>query len=228
MRDQVAPVGALGRRERRGDDLEVDGAVGVGENEQLIAAVGDANTARLPRAPRPGAASRRDRSRSISRCSEVSWSPPAMTQKRPAGALMQMGEPAGVLFLVDQRVVGLRRAEPVPPHLHRPVIVVELDIEEAVAIRAPDDAAVGLLDEVVAGRAAVPVAHANGKIFRARGVGAPRLQPVVRRMPRAAELEVVRGSWPARRHRARSGRRRRRAACGRTCSCCPPSRNFRR
>ena len=41
MRDQVAPVGALRRGERRGDDLEVDGAVGIGEDEQLVAAVGE-------------------------------------------------------------------------------------------------------------------------------------------------------------------------------------------
>ncbi len=41
MRDQVAPARAPGRCQRRGDDLEVDGAVGVGENEQFIAAVGD-------------------------------------------------------------------------------------------------------------------------------------------------------------------------------------------
>ena len=108
---------------------------------------------------------------------------------------MQMGKPAGILFLIDQRVVSLLGAEPMAPDLHRPVIVVELDVEEAVAVLAPDDAAVGLLDEVVAIGAISPIAHADRKIFRALGVGAPRLQLVVRRMPRAAELEIfmVRG-----------------------------------
>ena len=41
MRDQVAPVGALRGSDRRGDDLEVDRAIGIGQNEQLLAAVGD-------------------------------------------------------------------------------------------------------------------------------------------------------------------------------------------
>src|SRR5207245_3853289 len=83
------------------------------------------------------------------------------------GTLMQMGKPAGILFLIDQRVVSLLGAEPMAPDLHRPVIVVELDVEEAVAVLAPDDAAVGLLDEVVAIGAISPIAHADRKIFRA-------------------------------------------------------------
>ena len=103
---------------------------------------------------------------------------------------MQMGEPAGILLLINQHVVGLRRAEPMAPDLHRAVVVVELDVEEALAVRAPDHAAVGLLDEIVAIGAAVPVAHPDREIFRALGVGAPGLQSVVRRMTRAAELEI--------------------------------------
>ncbi len=39
--NEIAPVGALRRVKRRGDDLEVDGAIGIGENEELIAAVRD-------------------------------------------------------------------------------------------------------------------------------------------------------------------------------------------
>ena len=47
-----------------------------------------------------------------------------------------------------------------------------------------------------------PVAHADREIFRTLGVGAPGLQFVVRRMPRAAELEifVVRGQRVAVEH----------------------------
>ncbi|OIQ72074.1 hypothetical protein GALL_463060 [mine drainage metagenome] len=40
-RDQVAPVRPFRRFQLRGDDLEVDGAIGIGEDEQLVAAVGD-------------------------------------------------------------------------------------------------------------------------------------------------------------------------------------------
>jgi hypothetical protein len=107
-----------------------------------------------------------------------------------AGAFMQMGEPAGVLLLIDQDVVGLLGSQPVPPHLHRAVIVVELHIEEALAIRGPDDAAVGLLDDVVKILARRPVAHADREIFRALGIGAPGLQLVIVRVPAAAELEI--------------------------------------
>ncbi|MET4602231.1 hypothetical protein ABIB90_001698 [Bradyrhizobium sp. JR4.1] len=41
--------------------------------------------------------------------------------------------------------------------------------------------------EVLSGR---PVAHADGEIFRAFGVGAPGLPPVVVRVPAAAEFEI--------------------------------------
>ena len=40
IRDQVAPVLALGRSQWCGDDLEVGGVVGIGEDEELVAAVG--------------------------------------------------------------------------------------------------------------------------------------------------------------------------------------------
>ena len=63
---------------------------------------------------------------------------------------MQMGEPAGILFFIDQNVVGLLVPSAMTPHLHRAVVVVELDVEEAFAVLAPHHAAVGFLDEVVA------------------------------------------------------------------------------
>ena len=204
-----------GERERRGHDLEVDGVIGIGEDEQLVAAVGD----RILHA----FLARRDQPRRRFGIGQIDQ--PLLGgfvvaagdhAKAPAGALMQMGEPAGIRFLIDQHVVGLLGAEAMTPDLHRPVVVVELDVEEALGVRAPDHRAVGLLDEVVVVRAVCPVAHANRKIFRALGVGAPGLQPVVGRMPRAAELEILVRSPPARRRRARSSLRRRRAACGRT------------
>ena len=199
--NQVAPVGAFGRGERRGDDLEVDRVIRIGENEQLVAAVGErilhAFLARRDQARRRVGVGEIDQP--LLRGLVIAAGDDAEAAGR---ALMQMGEPAEILFLINQRVVGLLRAKPMPPHLHRAMVVVELDVEEAVAVRAPDDAAIGLLDEIVAIRAGRPVAHANRKIFRAFGVGAPRLQLVVMRMPRAAELEVfvVRGQRVAVEH----------------------------
>jgi len=45
----------------RGDDLEVDGAVGIGENEQLVAAVGDRILHALLARGEPAGAANRDR-----------------------------------------------------------------------------------------------------------------------------------------------------------------------
>ena len=155
IRDQIAPVGALGRGKRRGDDLEVDGVVGVGEDEELVAAVGN----RILHA----FLARRDEARRRVGIGEIDQ--PLLGglvvaagdhAEAAAGAFMQMGEPAGILLFIDQHIVGLLRAESMPPDLHRPMVVVELDVEEAFAVPAPDHAAVGLLDEIVKVRAGLP------------------------------------------------------------------------
>jgi len=49
--------------------------------------------------------------RSISRCSEVSWSPPAITQNLPLALSLDVGEPAVILLFVNQHIIRLRRAE---------------------------------------------------------------------------------------------------------------------
>ena len=189
IRNQIAPVRAIGRGERRGHDLEVDGAVGIGENEQLIAAVVD----RILHA----FLARRDQARrrlGIGKIDQALLGGFVVAAgdhaEAAAGAFMQMGEPAGILFLVDQNIVRLLGAEAMPPDLHRTVVIVELDVEEAFAVDAPHHAAVGLLDQVVVVLAGRPVAHPDREIFRALDVGAPGLEPVVGRMPRAAELEI--------------------------------------
>ena len=129
--DQVAPVGALGRGERRGDDLEVDRVVGIGEDEQLVAAVGE----RILHA----FLARRDQARRRLGIGEIDQPllrglvVAAGDHAKAAGrTLMQMGEPAGILLFINQRVVGLLGAQPMPPDLHRAMVVVELDVEEAV------------------------------------------------------------------------------------------------
>ena len=110
--------------------------------------------------------------------------------KASAGAFMDMGEPAGILFLIDQDIVCLRRAQPMMPDLHRTMVVVELHIKERCRVRAPHHGAVGLLDQVVMILAIGPAAHPDREIFRSLDVGAPGHQPVIGRMPAAAELEV--------------------------------------
>src|SRR5262249_3550777 len=105
-------------------------------------------------------------------------------------AFVNMGEPAGILLLIDQHVVGLLGAEAMAPHLHRAVIVVELDVEETLAIGRPDDGAVGFLDDIIKLVPRIPFAHADRKIFGALGVGAPGDEPVVSGVTRAAETEI--------------------------------------
>src|ERR1700680_3816072 len=51
-----------------------------------------------------------------------------------AGTFMQMGEPAGIGFFVNQHVVRLLRSQAMTPDLHRTMIVVEIDIEEALRV----------------------------------------------------------------------------------------------
>src|SRR4029077_7923449 len=120
---------------------------GVGEDEELVAAVGDrilhaflalGDEARrrlgMPEIDQP-----------LLRGLVIAARDHAETAAR---ALMQMGEPAGILLLVNQDIVGLLRAQSMPPYLHRAMVVVELDVEEAFRIQAPHHAAIGLLDEI--------------------------------------------------------------------------------
>src|SRR6185437_3066143 len=110
-----------------------------------------------------------------------------------AGAFMDMREPAGIVLLVNENIGGLRHAQAVTPNLHRAMVVVKLDVKEALAIRAPYHRAVCLLDQILKVGAIGPVAHADREVFRALDIGTPGLKPVIRRMPRAAELEVLLG-----------------------------------
>ena len=90
-----------GEVERRGHDLEVDGAVGVGENEQLVAAVVDRILhAFFARGDQPR------RRLGIGKIDQpllggfvVAAGDHAIAA---AGAFMDMGEPAGVLLFIDQ------------------------------------------------------------------------------------------------------------------------------
>ena len=189
VRDQVTPIGALRRGQRRRDDLEVDRVIGIGEDEQLIAAVGD----RILHAdfPRRDKACRRvgigEIDQPLLGGFVVAAGDHAETSAR---TFVEMREPAGILLFIDQNIVRLRCTETMTPDLHRAMVVVEFDIEEALAVGAPHHRAVGLLDEIVTVGAIGPVAHADREIFRALNVGAPCLKPVIRRMPGAAEPEI--------------------------------------
>src|ERR1700694_3835017 len=104
---------------------------------------------------------------------------------------MNMGKPAGILFLIDQSVVRLPCPQALPPTLLRAVVVIKPDIEEAFAVRTPHHGAVGFLDQVFTVCLVGPVAHPDREILRALDISAPGMKPVIRRMPGAAELEII-------------------------------------
>ena len=112
MWDQIAPIRARGRSQRRGGNLEVDRAIGIGENEQLIAAIGD----RILHA----ILARRDQAwwrvdiAEIDKLLLGSFMVAAGDHAiAAAGAFVDMGEPTRILLLIDQNVVRLRRAQPI-------------------------------------------------------------------------------------------------------------------
>ena len=215
MRDQRPPMAAVGRRQRRRGDAEVDRIALVGEDEELVAAIEDGVAdAGLARRHEAG---RRVRLRKVDQ--------PALGGFLVAGgddgeaaarALLDAREPAAVLFLVDQDVVGLRRAQPVAVDFQRPVVLVLSDIEKERRIAAPHDVAAGLLDDVGQVFAALPAPHAEGEILRAAQVGAPGLEAMVRRMSRVAEIEIVRRLGQCVAVEKDLGLAARRAACGRS------------
>ena len=99
----------------------------------------------------------------------------------------------GVITLTSVDHVGLRRAQRVPVDFQWTMIAVDLDVEEERRVEAPDNATAGLRQHVGKVLTVVPAPHAEGKEFRPAQVGAPGFQPMIRRMPCAAELEVAGG-----------------------------------
>ncbi len=147
MGDQLAPVRAGRRCQGRGGDAEVDGAAFVGENEKFIAAVGDAVADAL--------LSRLDKARFGIRMGKIDEAlfgrimiAARDDTEAAAGAFLDACEPALVLLLVDEDIVGLGRAQAVTEDLQWPMIVVDPDIEEERRVRTPDDAAAGLRQDI--------------------------------------------------------------------------------
>src|SRR5262245_59279878 len=190
MGDQLAPLAAVGPRKRRDSDAPVD-RIRVGQDEERLVAVEHAVAdAGLPR---------RDQTRRGLRLREVDQ--PALggflvaggdEAKPAAGAFLDAGEPAAVLLFVDEDVVALGAAQPMAVDPERPVVLVDAHVEEERRVEPPDDAAAGLLDDIRKVLAGLPAANANGVVLRAAAVRTPGFEPMVRRMPRAAELEVRR------------------------------------
>src|SRR5260370_40116331 len=119
-------MGTIRRGERCDVDAKVDRAAGVGADEQLLAAIVDA-VAHTGLARRDQAWHRRGLravDQPLLRRLLVAAGDDA---EAAAGALLDGGEPAGVLLLVDQHVIALLRAQAMPEAVPRPVVLFALD-----------------------------------------------------------------------------------------------------
>src|SRR5262245_761803 len=190
MGDQLAPLAALGPRKRRDSDAPVDG-IRVGQDEERLVAVEDAVAdAGLPRRHQTR---RGIRQREVDQPAFGGFLVAGGDEAEPAaGAFLDASEPAGILLLVDEDVIAPGAAQPMAVDPERPVVLVDAHIEEERRVESPDDAAAGLLDDVRKVLVGLPAAHADGVVLRAAVVRTPGFEPMVRRMPRAAELEVRR------------------------------------
>ena len=188
VRHEVGPVGAARIVERRGDDLEVLGAVRVGADEQPVAAmlhpVDQQRRARLHEAQggvRRPSVEQPDLGGLVVAHGHV---------EEGAGLrLADMDEVAGIGLRVDGLVLALPRADAVAHHLGGAVVGVHRHVPEARAVRGPDRLAGGRLDPVVEIEAGGDVAHPDRVEFRALGVGAPGEPGVVVGMHRGGDLE---------------------------------------
>ncbi len=113
VRDEIGPVGGLGRCRGSRHDLVVFGTIGIGEHVEMAVALFDVVL--------PLGHARRDQSRHIAAVADqielgrlvvVNVDDDVAAAQRFA----HTDEEAGVRFLIDDRIVGLRRAENMAAH----------------------------------------------------------------------------------------------------------------
>ena len=150
--DQRRPVLGRGRRDRRGGQLEVGAGVVVQDQEAVLAADHGVvegvlqrprGARRRPGSPRSGASASRKR------YSEVVLEPPATTMNRSLRVRPDADPEPAVGLVVDQLVVGLGGAEPVPPDLVGAPGLVDGRVVEVLAVAVPGGAAEDAGDLVV-------------------------------------------------------------------------------
>ena len=187
--DQIAPVLAARRGKRRGHDLVVFGAVGVGQDDQPVAAVVDAvHQPRHPRLDQPGFALRL-RGLDDPHFAGVPGRGGDHDEAAAAGAA-DRNRKLQILFLVDQRIVCGIGAEAVPVDETRPQVVVLPDIVDDVAV-GPGEVRHRLddLGQIAPGR---QIAHRQGEALRAAVVERIGKVPMVRAMDAGIAQREVR------------------------------------
>jgi hypothetical protein len=189
VRHERDPVLGIGSRDRRRHDLEVLGAVGVGEDVEgavafldVVFAVGEAG-----RDQARGAALPRVDDAELAGLVVVRVDNDVAAGER----FIDADEEARIGLLVDDLVVGLRRAHDVAADAVGTVVIVVLGIVDRRAVGRPDAATGDVLEDFVAVLAGREVAEAQGVELAALAVGAPGEDLVARIVVAAAEAEIL-------------------------------------
>ena len=178
VRDDLAPVLPAGRGDGRFHDLEVLGAVGIGQDEEDVAAlrhvVFDAPVALRDQLRRRQRFARRDEP-DLGRLVVVDIDEDEVVEPAAADA----HEESGVGLFIDQAVVLGRRADAVIKELRRAVVGVEPRVEEAFALGVEHAAATRVGHEVIEIGEGLHVADLERVELRSLVVEAPQQPRVV-------------------------------------------------
>ena len=186
VRHDVDPVRHAGRGQRRAHDLVILGAVGVGADEELVAAMRE----RVAQILGAGlhAEGRSGRVAEVEQMALGGGMVADPDHREGAGdGPLQPDEPAGIVLGEHQLVVDA--AEPMAVDLAGAMVCIDTDVVEAGAVVHPDDRAVGVDDDVVGVEAGREVADADDVQLGACRVGAPGELAVIGRGPGFVDAE---------------------------------------
>ena len=211
IRHQVAPVRASGRLGGRGDDLEILGAVSVGENDELIVPVADVVAqAMLTRSDQHG---RSVGMRGVDQPDFVGLPAPGGDRHETMAAQgIERDRERLILLLVDQHVGRRVVADPMAIDQELAMVCGVAHVEQGAAVRGPRKARCAGNDvrQVAAAR---DVANAQRVLFGAAFIDLVGVEPVVGAVLDScpAKNNAFRPRAPL--HRAATPPARRRQAC---------------
>ena len=197
VRNQIAPVAAIGRRRRRRDDLEIFRPAGVGQDEQPVAGRIVAMADRVLLSDQPLRDDARLAVRRIGvndanlRCLVIVR---IDDDEAPRQRLADRDEEARIGVLIHRDVVAGIGADDMPEYLRRPVVGVDPHIEQRLAVVGPDRRAARSLDRVRKVEPGLHVAQPEREVFVALLVDRIRHQAMVGavREPTQAEIGFAR------------------------------------
>ena len=186
----LAPVRALRRRHRRLADAEVLRTVGIGGDDQALAMMLHGILVAM--------LARHDQARAafgpigvdqvdFARLVVVRVDDDELARLRLADADVK----AAILLLVDECVVGGRRAHAVAVDVKRALVGIEAHVEQRLAVASPDDGAAGVRDGIGQIPAGCQVADADREQLRSLLVDGVGQELVVGAVRHGADLPVT-------------------------------------